>query len=201
MESTTTTLSGKTVPTSESGYEGRVRAPTPDVNFFRLDVLLRLLLFSATVTATVVMVTANQSKTIVSPFLAFPITREAKFVHSPAFIYFIVACSVTCLYSVLTILTSCFAVAKRSPSSGLLFFLMFMDVFMLGVMASATGSAGSIAYVGLKGNSHVQWNKICNIYGKFCRHIGSSVGVGIIASIALVMLVILSGYSLYRRIR
>ncbi|KAK1277931.1 hypothetical protein QJS04_geneDACA020138 [Acorus gramineus] len=197
MASTTTTLSGKTVPTSESGYEGRLRAPTPDVNFFRLDVLLRLLLFSATVTATVVMVTGNQSKTIVSPLLPFPITREAKFVHSPAFI-------------VLTVLTSCLAVAKRSPSSGLLFFLMFMDVFihlfsqyaqfMLGIMASATGSAGSIAYVGLKGNSHVQWNKICNIYGKFCRHIGSSVGISLVASIALVMLVILSGYSLYRRI-
>ncbi|RWW00610.1 hypothetical protein GW17_00036420 [Ensete ventricosum] len=66
-------------------------------------------------------------------------------------------------------------------------------------MASATGNAGSVAYIGLKGNSHVNWNKICNVYGKFCRHVGSSAAVSLVASIVLVLLVVLSSYSLYRR--
>jgi uncharacterized protein (TIGR01569 family) len=68
-------------------------------------------------------------------------------------------------------------------------------------MASATGSGGGVAWIGLKGNSHTNWNKICNIYGKFCRHIGSSVFLGLVASIILVLLAILNAHSLYRRSR
>ncbi|RZS17749.1 hypothetical protein BHM03_00049932 [Ensete ventricosum] len=40
--------------------------------------------------------------------------------------------------------------------------------------------------VGLKGNSHVNRSKVCNVYGKFCGHIGSSIAVSVVASILLV---------------
>lgn len=70
---------------------------------------------------------------------------------------------------------------------------------MVGVVASATGSAGSMAYLGIRGNSHANWDKICNRYHKFCRHVGSSVIVSCVAAIVLVLLVVLSSYSLYRR--
>ena len=65
--------------------------------------------------------------------------------------------------------------------------------FYAAVMASAMGSGGGVAWIGLKGNSHTRWNKICDTYGKFCRHIGSS--------IILVLLAALNAYSLYRRSR
>jgi uncharacterized protein (TIGR01569 family) len=68
-------------------------------------------------------------------------------------------------------------------------------------MASATGSAGGVAWIGLKGNTHTNWTKICNIYGNFCRHIGSSVFLGLVASVILVLLTILNAYCLYRRSR
>lgn len=78
--------------------------------------------------------------------------------------------------------------------------LNWMDVqTMAGVLAAATGAGGGVAYIGLKGNSHVRWNKICGVYDNFCRHVGSAVGVSLIASIVLVLLVILSACSLYRR--
>ncbi|CAL9055602.1 unnamed protein product [Musa banksii] len=70
---------------------------------------------------------------------------------------------------------------------------------MAGVMASATGAAGFVAYIGLKGNSHVNWSKVYNVYGKFCRHIGSSITISLVASILLVLLVVPSAYSLHRR--
>jgi uncharacterized protein (TIGR01569 family) len=66
-------------------------------------------------------------------------------------------------------------------------------------MASATGTAGAVAWVGLKGNDHTRWNKICNVYDKFCRHIGASTALGLVASILLVLLAVLNAYSLYRR--
>lgn len=68
-------------------------------------------------------------------------------------------------------------------------------------MASATGSAGGVAWIGLKGNSHTTWSKICGTYDKFCRHIGSSVFLGLVASIILVLLAALNAHTLYRRSR
>ncbi|KAJ8475716.1 hypothetical protein OPV22_019443 [Ensete ventricosum] len=44
----------------------------------------------------------------------------------------------------------------------------------------------SIDKDGLKGNSLVNRSKVCNVYGKFCGHIGSSIAVSVVASILLV---------------
>ncbi|CAL9090773.1 unnamed protein product [Musa acuminata var. zebrina] len=199
--STTNDFSGgKTAP--EYGYAVPSRPPP---NLFFLDFGLRLLLFASAVTALVVMVTSKQTKlipvTVAPSSQIFLVSRDAKFQHSPAFIYLVAALSVTGLYSIITMLVSLFSIASPSPSPKTLFLLILFDTLMAGVMASATGNAGSVAYIGLKGNSHVNWNKICNMYGKFCRHVGSSTAVSLIASIVLVLLVVLSSYSLYRRSR
>lgn len=71
---------------------------------------------------------------------------------------------------------------------------------ILGIIASATGTAGGVAYVGLKGNKHVNWNKICNVYDKFCRHVGASVAVALFGSIVTVLLIWISAYSLHSRV-
>ncbi|PAL65566.1 hypothetical protein CEJ83_20580, partial [Acinetobacter baumannii] len=55
--------------------------------------------------------------------------------------------------------------------------------------------------IGLKGNSHSIWTKICNVYDKYCRHIGSATGVSLLAAVLLVLLSMHSSYSLYLRIR
>jgi uncharacterized protein (TIGR01569 family) len=107
-----------------------------------------------------------------------------------------VALCATCLYSLLTALGS-----LRPPTARTLFILLLLDVFYAAVMASATGSGGGVAWIGLKGNSHTRWNKICDAYGKFCRHIGSSVFLALVASVLLVLLAVLNAYSLYRRSR
>ncbi|KAF5181986.1 Casp-like protein, partial [Thalictrum thalictroides] len=70
---------------------------------------------------------------------------------------------------------------------------------MVGIVVSATGTAGGVAYTGLKGNSHARWGKICNVYDKFCRHVGISLALSLFASVLLVVLVMLSTYTLYRR--
>ncbi|CAL5337826.1 unnamed protein product [Camellia sinensis] len=155
------------------------------------DVVLRFLLFAATVTAVVVMVTSKQTQ---------PTSPPAKFNHSPAFIYFVAALSVAGLYSIITSLLSVFGLLKPRCSSKLSFHFIIFDVLMLGIVAAATGAAGAVAYLGLKGNSHLQWTKICNVYDKFCRHIGASVAVSLFASIILALLIILSAYSLSKKI-
>ncbi|KAG6513462.1 hypothetical protein ZIOFF_023792 [Zingiber officinale] len=191
---------GKTGP--ETGNGGAAFAHRrPPTNLFRVDFLLRLLLLASSVSALVVLVTSNQSRdfrTGLPPPLAV-VSRAAKFQHVPAFIYLLAALCVSSLYSFVTMFASFFSISSPSPSTRILFLLILCDALMAGVMASAMGSAGSIAYLGLRGNSHANWLKICNTYGKFCRHVGSSVGVSLFATVVLVQLVVLSSYSLYRR--
>lgn len=79
--------------------------------------------------------------------------------------------------------------------------IMLILQVMLGIVASATGASGGVAYIGLKGNDHSRWTKICNVYDKYCRHIGSATGVSLLAAVLLVLLSMHSSYSLYLRIR
>ncbi|OAY84589.1 CASP-like protein 1D1, partial [Ananas comosus] len=195
----TTTNYDKTAPESGGGAAPSTLPP----NFFRLDLILRLFVFASTVSALVVLVTSKDTKTIATgfppPFAS--VTRDAKFNYSPAFIYLLVALAVAIVYSIITIISSCSLASRPAPSTKILSNLIVFDSLMAGILASATGSAGSVAYLGLRGNSHTNWNKVCNVFGKFCKHIGSSTAVTLAATIGLILLVVLSSYSLYRRSR
>ncbi|KAL0738221.1 hypothetical protein Bca4012_014431 [Brassica carinata] len=171
---------------------------TTSKSCWMIQVVLRLFLLAATLTSIVVMVTSKQSKTIPG----FPIPRHAKFTHSPAFIYFVVALSVACFYSILSTLATVSAFKKPSSCSAILLLnLAIMDAVMVGIVASATGASGGVAYIGLKGNKNVQWREICNLYDTFCRHVGGAIAVSLVASIILLLLSIISILSLYKRIR
>lgn len=201
MASETTTVTAA----STTEYEKGVPPPPPpesNCRCYAWDALLRVLLLVASVVAVVVMVTSNQTKLIPVPLPGGPalVPKSAKFHYSPAFIYLVAALSVAGLYSIITGLASLYAVWKPSIPAKCLFFLILTDVLILGVVASATGTAGGVTYVGLKGNSHVNWNKICGTYGKFCRYVGSSVFVSLFASLVLVLLIIGNAYALYRRV-
>ncbi|XVF66279.1 hypothetical protein PTKIN_Ptkin10aG0022300 [Pterospermum kingtungense] len=171
-------------------------------NFTLVDVALRVLLLAAVICSVVVMVTSNQTKRIPAPSMpTFLVPVPAKFKHSPAFIYFIAALSVTGLYTIVTTLASISLVLKPTNTKSFLLAFALLDVLFVGIVASATGAAGAVAYIGLKGNNHVGWTKICGIYDKFCRHIGSSVALALFAAILLVLLSAMSTFTLYKKIR
>ena len=71
---------------------------------------------------------------------------------------------------------------------------------MLAIVASAAGTAGGIAYVGFRGNSHTRWTKICNIYDKFCQHSAGAILVSLFAAIVLILLILHSVFTMYRKI-
>ncbi|KAJ9537110.1 hypothetical protein OSB04_029843 [Centaurea solstitialis] len=165
-----------------------------------IDVALRVILFATALVAVIVMVTSKQTKLIpVAPGIAIP--RDAKFNHSPAFIYFVAALSVACLYSIVTGALSVLALKKPGGSSTKLqLHFVILDALLLGIVAAATGAAGGVAYIGLKGNSHVRWNKICHTYNSFCFHFATSILLSLISSITLLFLVWLSVYVLSKKI-
>lgn len=172
-----------------------VATPTdaPPADFIPLaDVVLRFLLFASALVAVVVMATSDQTKNASPP---------AKFRHSPALIYFVAALSVAGLYSIITSFLSLFALLKLPGSCpNVLSLFVIFDVLLLGIVAAATGSAATFGYIGLKGNSHVGWNKVCGTYDVFCKHIAASVAVSLFASIVLAVLVLLSVCSLSKKV-
>ncbi|KAF8017011.1 hypothetical protein BT93_H2267 [Corymbia citriodora subsp. variegata] len=174
--------------------------PPDTANLLTVDVALRGLLFASTLIAVLVMVTSKQTEEVAVLGIPFPVPAEAKFNNSPAFTYFVVALSVACLYSIITALASISVVLKPVYSASFLLFFVLWDVVMLGLVASATGTAGGVAYIGLKGNSHANWGKVCHVYDKFCRHLAASIAVSLLAAFALILLIILSIFSLHKKI-
>ncbi|KAI3692483.1 hypothetical protein L6452_32299 [Arctium lappa] len=165
-----------------------------------VDVVLRVMLFATALVSIIVMVTSKQTKLIpVAPGLVIPL--DAKFNQSPSFIYYVAALSVACLHSIITGVISILALIKQKGSStGVLCHFVILDAMLLGIMTSATGAAGAVAYIGFKGNSHTRWNKVCDIYDSFCGHVAASVALSALPSVALILLVWLSVYVLSKKI-
>ncbi|KAL3749357.1 hypothetical protein ACJRO7_010462 [Eucalyptus globulus] len=175
--------------------------PAPPVETCVLvDVALRVLLFAATLTAVVVMVTANQTKVVPVPRVGSQAPIEAKFQNSPAIVYFVAALSVAGLYSIITVLASISVILTPIFAASFQLFFLISDVVVLGLVASATGTAGTVGYIGLKGDTHANWGKVCNVYDKFCQHIGSATAVSLFAAVVLVFLITLSVLSIHKKI-
>lgn len=187
------------VPPAAPPPELKTETSTPTSSLAMAEVVLRGLLVATTVTSVVVMVTSKQTEWIPYPAPPFRIRNSSRFTDSPAFVYFIAALSVAGLYSIISTLLTILALLKPGNWKHLVSHLVVIDVLLLGIVASATGASGAVAYIGLKGNSHSRWNKVCNIYDTFCAHIASATGIGLIASIVLVLLILLSVFTLSRR--
>ncbi|KAL4564843.1 hypothetical protein LXL04_028916 [Taraxacum kok-saghyz] len=158
-----------------------------------VDVFFRVVLFATSVAGIILLVTSKQTKLIpVAPGIA--VSRAAKFNNSPAHIYLLAALCTAALYGIITGLISVFA------SSKLKFHFVILDSLLLGIMASATGAAGGVSYIGLKGNSHSRWNKICNLYDSYCLHVGASVLLSLIAATTLLLLVWINVHALSKKI-
>ncbi|KAG6431150.1 hypothetical protein SASPL_109225 [Salvia splendens] len=185
--------------------EKMAAGPPPAVekeSFPVADVVLRFLVFASGLVAVLVMVTSKETQVVgQSPIPPFGLVRQsAKFNHSPAFVFFVAALSVAGLYGLITTLISLLALRKPGIHTRLISHFIIFDVLLLGIMAAATGAAGGVAYIGLKGNKYVRWNKICNLYGEFCKHIGGSIAVSLFGSVVMALLILLSVRSLAKKI-
>ncbi|KAM3323889.1 CASP-like protein 1 isoform X1 [Capsicum chacoense] len=191
-------------PTEAPVAEPEKAAPPPTAgptDYFEVaDLVLRLLVFASALVSVVVMSTSKQTEIVPIPIPPYQAPRSAKFNHSPALIYFVASHSVAGFFSIITTLGSLYPLIKPGCSAKIISHFIIIDVLLLGIVASATGAAASVTYIGLKGNTHSGWGKICSLYDKFCRYLGASVGVSLFATIMLVLLVLLSVYSLSKKI-
>lgn len=107
-----------------------------------------------------------------------------------------VANAVACAYAAFSLLL---VLASRGAKKGLALMINILDLLMVALLFSAGGAALAVGLIGYEGNSHVQWNKVCNVFGKFCGQVAGAIAVSLLGSAVFLLLVLLATLSLHKK--
>uniref|UniRef100_A0ACD5VXF8 Uncharacterized protein n=1 Tax=Avena sativa TaxID=4498 RepID=A0ACD5VXF8_AVESA len=163
---------------SRRGYMGGAPAVGSKPPVDCCSVALRVFILAATLVAAVLMGVDRQTSIVqvtiadTLPPLQVPVT--AKWSYASAFVYFVVANAMACVFSAVS-LAACRSRSAVVP-------LMIGDLVVLALLFSAVGAAAEFGILGERGNSHVRWGKVCHVYNKFCERAMAAVIVSLIAA-------------------
>ncbi|WCJ23546.1 CASP-like protein 1E1 [Euphorbia peplus] len=158
---------------------------------------LRVLAMLLTLTAAIVLGVDKQSTTVAIqlvdslPPIIVPV--EANWRYLSAFVFFVVSNAIACTYAAISLLLSI------SRKKGMALIITTVDLLMVALLFSGNGAAIAIGLMGYKGNSHVRWNKVCDVFGKFCNQVAVSAVLSLLGSIVFILLVILSAFRLHNK--
>ncbi|XP_044479440.1 CASP-like protein 1B1 isoform X1 [Mangifera indica] len=151
--------------------------------------LLRVLAFCATATATIVMALNKETNTFVVATMgttSIKATLTAKFQHTPAFVFFVIGTALVSLHNLLMILVSILG-GKLHLRHGM---VAILDMLNATLISAAVNAAVFMAQLGKYGNSHARWSKICDKFETFCSHgaiaiLASYIGLGLMLLISV----------------
>ncbi|KAM1864431.1 hypothetical protein ACFX14_004642 [Malus domestica] len=165
-------------------------------------VVLRVVAFLATVSATVVMAMNKETKSIVVATVGttpLSVTLTAKFQHTPANVYFVIANGIASFHNLFMMAVHFFGDHTFKDKGLQLVMVAILDVMIVALLSSGDGAATFMAQLGKKGNSHAMWNKICDKFEKFCDHAGGAIIASYIGLILLLVITALSIIKLLKR--
>ncbi|CAK7357420.1 unnamed protein product [Dovyalis caffra] len=159
--------------------------------------MLRVVAFLATAAATVVMGLNKETKTLVVATIgSTPITATltAKFQHTPAFVFFVVANGMASNHNLVMIMVE--LCGQKLDYKGLrLAMIAILDMMTVSLLSGGVNAAAFMSELGKNGNSHARWNKICDKFETFCDRGGGA----LIASFAgLILMLIISVMSIIK---
>ncbi|XP_073050311.1 CASP-like protein 1E2 [Primulina eburnea] len=164
------------------------------------DFVLRLLALALCLTAAIVLGVDKQTTTVpvslvpTLPPVNVPVT--AKFHYLSAFTFLVVANAVACAYAVISLLL---ALANRGGKKSVSLLVMILDLAMVALLFSAIGASLAVGLIGYKGNTHVRWDKVCNVFERFCHQVAASIALTGAGAGAFFLLVILILFNLHKR--
>ncbi|GAB4829459.1 hypothetical protein Ancab_019131 [Ancistrocladus abbreviatus] len=191
---------GQEKPIAAAGY-GSLGSVASSRRRDLMVVLLRVVALLATLSATIVMATNKQTKTIVVATVGtttIKATLTAKFQNTPANVFFVVANGWATLHNILML-----ALEICKPKMDFKGFryttISVLDMMMLALLSAGTSSAAYMAELAKKGNSHAQWNKICDKFETFCSHGGAAIIVSFVGLVLLLVISVMSNLKLRRQ--
>ncbi|KAK2438439.1 CASP protein 1B1 [Trifolium repens] len=155
---------------------------------------LRVVTFFATVSATLVMSLNKQTKNFVVATIGnTPVTvpLTAKFQHTPAFVYFVVANVIVSVHNLVMIAMD-ISGYKYHNRGFQLALIAVLDTMALALVSSGDGAATAMAELGRNGNSHAKWNKICDNFEAYCNRGGGALIASFIGLILLLIVTVMS---------
>ncbi|KAM6545279.1 hypothetical protein CsatB_026015 [Cannabis sativa] len=163
---------------------------------------VRIIAFAVTISAAVIIGVDKQTKmvsiTVVDSLPPITIPATAKWHYLSAFTYFVVANAIASSYALISLIFS-FANHAKDKSGNLGFVMAIFDMMMVGLLFSSNGAAAAVGLIGLQGNSHVQWKKVCNVFDKFCHQGAAAVVLSFLGASAFLLLAMLTIKRLHRK--
>jgi len=158
------------------------------------ELVLRCLICGFGVLAAVLIGSDNQTKEI------FSIKKKAKFTDMKALVFLVVASGLAAAYSLVQVLRCVVSMVRGSVlfNKPLAWAIFSGDQLMAYLMLAAVAAALQSSVFAKFGEPELQWMKICTMYGKFCNQVGEGVASALFASISMVLLSGISGFSLFR---
>ncbi|KAL3616787.1 hypothetical protein CASFOL_039181 [Castilleja foliolosa] len=159
-------------------------------------VSLRLLAFLSTLSAMLIMALNKQTKAItVATIGTLPIkaTLVAKFQHTPAFVFFVIANGIASLHNLLMLVFSFVGISGLKGLAPLA--IPILDLINVAIVSGGASAAAFMGQLGRDGNSHARWNKFCDKFDGFCDRGG---GAMIASFFGLMIMIVLCSISMFR---
>lgn len=97
--------------------------------------------------------------------------------------------SIACVYAAISVLL---ILVSGGGKKGIATMIGVFDLAVVALLFSGIGAALATGVIGLEGNSHVQWHKVCNVFGRFCRQGAVALGLSGVAALVFFFSVLFS---------
>ncbi|XP_065864463.1 CASP-like protein 1B1 [Euphorbia lathyris] len=171
-----------------------VRSKSKGRRIFWVVIVLRIVALTATATATFVMALNKQTKSfVVATVATTPITATltAKFQDTPAFVLFVIANAMGSFHNLLMIGVEVFG-SKLDYKGLRAVTISIFDMLTVATISGGVNAAVFMAELGKNGNSHANWNQICDKFGTYCDHGAAAIAASFVALLLMLIITIIS---------
>lgn len=190
---------------SEGSGRGGNRSPLPSsscdgAKLRRVELSLRLVALLASVSGFVFLVTDKQTRSFT--IYTSVIVQEADYSDMKAIVVSVITLGIVALHSAVQSLRCLCSVSSTSipPSSVLAWTIFLLDQSMTYLILSSSAASAQSAWFSEQGSDGFKWQKVCYLYMKFCKQIGTGIIGSFVAFMALLFTSIISAFILFARV-
>ncbi|XP_028751683.1 CASP-like protein 1E1 isoform X1 [Neltuma alba] len=159
------------------------------------DLVLRALGLVFTLVAAVLVGVDKQTKVVgvqlIDTLPPVNVPVSAKYHYLSAFVYFVVVNAIATGYAGMSVAVTVVHRKGGGRSKGLERVMRLMDAVMVGLLFSACGATIALGVMGFRGNSHLNWHKVCNVFTRFCHQVAAACLFSLLGSLTFLLLLLL----------
>ncbi|KAD7117986.1 hypothetical protein R6Q59_004993 [Mikania micrantha] len=158
------------------------------------ELILRTVICGFALLAALLVATDTQAKEI------FTIQKKAKFTDMKALVILVVVNGIAAAYSLVQTFRCLVSIVRGSVlfNKPLAWLIFSGDQVMAYVLVAAIGAAAQSAAFGKLGEAELEWLKVCDMYGKFCKQVGEGIASSVFVCASMLIVSAISAFSLFR---